>query len=372
MAQPFIGPGAGNYGYQDVYIAPGSSQNWVNSVIERANSYVPPSNNTTNNNPPPNPNPEPSNPVYKTPEGWDYQGSQDQYMAEIQNAYNAGMGYWNTAEANLQKNLGLMKGQAESDYTANVGQLDTTSQSTLKGLATQKRAGQTRKEDAMAAARRLYSELQQANRQRFGGATSAGEAAGGIQGAETQRQMGQTWRQSNEFFQQIEGEKGNVENQYQSGLLQLQQAKQQALTSAQLDFNNAITQIAQGRAQTEQEKSQARLNALMDLRNKAFTIQQQDMQFKQQLDAMREQSLININAYNQTAGSSLASGANAQTDLYKNTTTNPSNYGVTGGTTNSLSNNPYVGQMSQSTGLSQQELQQKYPWLYNTQGVTFS
>jgi hypothetical protein len=163
-----------------------------------------------------------------------------------------------------------------------------------------------------------------------------------------------------------------VPTQIQRDGAHMMQAKQQALTSAQLDFNNAITQIAQGRAQTEQEKSQARLNALMDLRNKAFTIQQQDTQFQQQLAMMKEQSLLNIDAYKQTTGTSLASGANAQTNLYNNTTTNPSNYGVTGGTTNSLSNNPYVGQMSQSTGLSQQELQQKYPWLYNTQGVTFS
>jgi len=303
---------------------------------------------------------------FTTPEGNWYEGSMEQYMNEINNAYNAGMGYWNTAEKNLQANLGILKNQAQSDYAANVGQLGATKQSTMTGLETQKRAGQTRKEDAMAAARRLYNELQMANRQRFGGASSAGLAASEIQGAETQRQMGQTWRQANEFFQQVEGQKQNVESQYQAGLLQLDQAKQQALSSAQMEFNNSITQIAQGRAQTEEQKSQARLNALMDLRNKAFTIQQQNLAFTQQLEAMKQQSLLNIDAYKQTSGTALAAGNQATSNLYNQTTNNPSNYTVGGGTSGSLANNPYLGQVSQSTGLSTDELQKKYPWLYNT------
>lgn len=306
------------------------------------------------NNPPAPP------PGFTTPEGNWYEGSMDQYMAEIQNAYNAGMGYWNTAEQNLNKNLGIMKGQAQSDYEANVGQLGATKQSTMTGLETQKRSGQARKEDAMAAARRLYNELQMANRQRFGGASSAGLAASEIQGAETQWQMGQTWRQANEFFQQIEGQKQNVEAQYQAGLLQLEQAKQQALSSAQLDFNNAITQIAAGRAQTEQERSQARLNALMDLRNKAFTIQQQDITFKQQLEAMRQQAMLNIETYNKTSGTALANATNANTNLYNQTTLTPSNAKVGGGSTQSTSTQP-VGQIDNTKSGNW------WDWLFNNE-----
>ena len=239
----------------------------------------------------------------------------DQLNAEIESMYNAGMGAWNTAQTTAEAGKTAMERQAEADYAANVGQLGTTKTGALGGLETQKRKGQTQKEDAMAAARRLFAELQMGRRQRFGGATSAGQAASEIQGAEFQRQQGQTARQTNEFFQQIEGQKQNVESQYQAGLLQLQQAKQQSLTNAQLEFSNIISQIASGRAQTEQQKSQMRLNALLDLRNKAFAIQQQDMTFKQQLALMKEQSLQNMQSYSQTAGGAVQSGTTAYGNL---------------------------------------------------------
>ena len=51
-----IGPGAGNYGWKDVYIPAGSSQSYINQVVQNASSYKPPattvkttSNNTSNN-----------------------------------------------------------------------------------------------------------------------------------------------------------------------------------------------------------------------------------------------------------------------------------------------------------------------------------
>lgn len=260
---------------------------------------------------------------FTTPEGNWYEGTQDQYNAEIDSYYNAAMGALNTAEQNLNKNLDLTKTQAESDYTANSAQLGTNKEKTMGTIATQERAGQTRKEDALAAARRLFSELSMGNQQRFGGSTSAGQAASEIQGAEMQRQMGSTNRQTNEFMQQIDTARRDVESQYQSGLLQLQQAKQQALTDAQIAFNNAITEIAQNRAQTEAQKAQMRMNALMDLRNKAFTIQQQNLTFEQQLTAMREQAKLNLENYAKTTGTNLANTTAGYSNLLANTTTNP-------------------------------------------------
>jgi len=281
---------------------------------------------------------------FNTPEGNWYQGSQGEYNAEIDNAYNAGMGYWNTAEENLGKNLDLMKGQAQSDQEANIGELGANKKLALTNLEKQKRAGETEKEDAFAAARRLWQELQQGARQRFGGSTSAGQAISEIQGSEMQRQMGQTWRQANEFGQQIMGAVNNVEEQYNSGVLKIKQATQQALTNAQLEFNNSITQIAAGKAQTEQEKSQARLNALMDLRNKAFTIQQQDQTFRQQLETMKQQQLLNIDAYKQTSGNAVNQGQNAYS-TFQDQTNQGIDYSQVGAKTQQATN-PLVGQIT--------------------------
>ena len=281
---------------------------------------------------------------FNTPEGNWYQDTQDEYNKEIDNAYNAGMNYWNTAEANLGKNLDIMKTQAQSDQEANLGELGANKASALTSLEKQKRAGETQKEDAFAAARRLYQQLQQGLRQRFGGATSAGAAVSEIQGAEIQRQMGQIWRQANEFGQQIMGAVADVDEQYKAGVLKIKQATQQALTNAQLDFNNSISQIAAGRAQTEQEKSQARLNALMDLRNKAFTIQQQEQTFQQQLETMKQQQLLNIDAYRQTTGSATSTGANAY-NTFSQQAAEPTQYSQVGQAAQETTN-PYVGQIT--------------------------
>jgi len=198
---------------------------------------------------------------------------------------------------------------------ANSAQIDTDKLSALGKLDTQKRGTQTKKEDANAAARRIYQELQMGNNQRFGKATSAGQGVSEIQGAELQRQFGQTSRAANETFQQIETAIRDVESQAATALMQVKAKTTELLTQAKLNFSNLINQIAQGRAQTEQQKSQMRLNALMTLRNEAFQIQQQKVVAEQQINMMKEQQKMNIEAYKQTAGTAVGVGQTAATNF---------------------------------------------------------
>lgn len=268
--------------------------------------------------------------------------------AEIQSAYDASMGYFNTAQDTLTKNFGLTQDQINSDYGANTAQLGSDRTQAMGTLDTQERAGQTRKEDALAQARRLYQQLISGTQARFGGTSSAGKYASEIQGAEQQRQMGQVDRQSNEFVQQINTARNNVESQYQTGLLKLKQTMQQSLTSAQSEFNSKIADIASSRAQTEQAKASMRLQALQDLRNKTFAVQQQNTQFEQQLAAMREQSNLQIQNY---ASQTQQAQNFGQTGL---NTFNQSTSGFNPQSTISYnpqnSSNPYVGQTTQQTG----------------------
>lgn len=228
----------------------------------------------------------------------------------------------------LNQNVGLIQGQktsaeqqAAADLAANQSMLGTQKESVLGQLGTQARGVQTQKEDALAQARRLYGELQRGNVQRFGGATSAGQAASEIQGAEAQRQFGQTGRSANEAFQKIEQAKTDVENQYKTGLLQLQQQHQQGMAKIQNDFTNAIMQINNQRAATEQAKGQAKLQALENLRTQALALTQQQTTFQQQLEAMKYQADLNIQQYAKTAGAAANTGNAAQTAFNTQTST---------------------------------------------------
>lgn len=248
--------------------------------------------------------------TYTSPEGQTF-GSMDEYNKLINEAFGSTMGYLNQNENLLGTAKTAAEQAAEADLIANQAQLGTQRENTLGQLATQGRGVQTQKEDALAQARRLYNELQRGNIQRFGGATSAGQAASEIQGAEAQRQFGQTGRQANEAFQKIEQAKTDVESQYQTGILQLKQSQQQALAKIQSDFTNSIMQINNLRAQTEQQKGQAKLQALQNLRSQAAAIQAQATQYEQQLSLMREQANLNIQQYAKTTGAASTTGSSA-------------------------------------------------------------
>lgn len=258
---------------------------------------------------------------YVSPEGQSF-GSMNEYNSLIDQAFGSTMGYLDQNANAIGGQKTAAEQQAAADLLANQGVLGTNREQTLGQLGTQARGVQTQKEDALAQARRLFSELQRGNVQRFGGATSAGQAASEIQGAEAQRQFGQTGRQANEAFQKIEQAKGEVESQYKTGLLQLQQSHQQGLAKIQSDFTNAIMQINNQRAATEQAKGQAKLQALQNLRQEALQLQSQATQFQQQLELMREQANLNIQQYAKTTGAASTTGANALSQ-YNSTMTQP-------------------------------------------------
>lgn len=132
----------------------------------------------------------------------------------------------------------------------------------------------TVKEDAQSAARRLYNELQQGYRQRFGGASSAGEAAQALTQNEQQRQMAQNNRT------------------YQEAVAQVDLSANQAIQSAQSEFRNQLLKITENRTAVEGERLAARRQALSDLSQKVFAIQQQRETFKQNIALMQEQARL--------------------------------------------------------------------------------
>jgi hypothetical protein len=208
-------------------------------------------------------------------------------------------------------------------------QLGAAKESALGQLGEQRTGAQTRSEDAIAAARRLFNELGMANRQRFGGASSAGLAASELQGREFQRNRGDIDRNLGVAMREIDQAQANTEKEYNLGLQEVENRKNVALQQAQNEFNQRLLDIQSERGRLEGEKAAARLQALTDFRNMTYQINLQEAQFKQQLDAQRQSNLQQLSATRETIGQQVGAGQAAQQQFGAATTTNPnSQFGV--------------------------------------------
>lgn len=229
--------------------------------------------------------------------GWILQSGGGPSEADLNAVYEPTMNYLNQAEAQVRADqpmiLDTVMKAAESAFAELSGNkqknLGTIQENTVK-------AGQ-RKEDALSAARRLFDELRKGYSQRFGGASSAGQAANEIAAVEQQRQQGGVQRDYGTTIRQIEQSKQQLEQDYQAGTAKIQEVKSLALQQAQTDFTNKLLQIQAQRAQTEAQKAAAKLQALTDLRNQAWQIQQQAIQNQQQLDLMYKQQQMGWQDY---------------------------------------------------------------------------
>ena len=236
-------------------------------------------------------------PVQSAPvQSYDYSLPEPSYNEPDVNAiYGPTMNYLSQAEAQLRSDLPTYEKEAETNYAANKSQLETSKSKTLGDVQAQATAGQRKYEDAGTAARRLFQEQQMGMSQRFGGASSAGEAGQAIVGQELQRQLGGNQRNYMDFSAQVDRQRQNVEQQFNTDLLSLEQQKQTALTAIRRDFQSKLLEIAQNRAQVESAKAQMRMQALMDFRNQVYGIQLQNAQFKNAVNLQREQAMQSLN-----------------------------------------------------------------------------
>lgn len=280
-----------------------------------------------------------SQPV-QTPQG----PSQEDFYRQIDEIYNPQYDYLNQVESTLRGDQGTSIKEAEGQYGVNKQLLDNSKSQALTQTQNQLQQGERRKEDALSAARRLYNELQQANRARFGALSSAGQFASELQGRETQRQFGDTRAQYNDLATQVGQKQQEIEQNYNTGLLQLEQQKQQAVNQINRDFQNKLLDIANNRSLLGQAKAGARLEALQQLRQQVFAIQQQTIQFQQALEAQRQQAQLQVGNFNTATSDALTATGNALTGFNANTTTNPtSSFGPVGRSTQQGSQ--YIGQI---------------------------
>lgn len=214
--------------------------------------------------------------------------SMDPIMQEINNMASANNNYLNDVQSQMQSGFNTYQQDAQAQQAAQQAQLDASRNTSLQTVATNEQAAEQRRVDALSAARRLYDELMRSGSQRFGGASSAGQAYSELNAQEQQRRMGGIQSDYNTTMTQFENQKSQIEQQYQASIANLQAQTTQFMNEKRRDFDNKLMEISRMRNETEQNKSQMRLEALQQLRNEVFSVNAQALQFKQQLDAQKQ------------------------------------------------------------------------------------
>lgn len=218
-------------------------------------------------------------------------------MAAIEEAYGAGMGYLQGVESRLRPEFESALQEAESIYGTQAKALGGQRETAVGQLQEQGVKGQQAYESALAQARQMYEQLQRGYQQRFGGASSAGQAATEIANVERLRQQGQNYRTLQDVNRQIERSRMDVENQYNTNLMQLEQNKIAAQNQARREFNDRLSQIEAQRGQLAQNKAAQKLQALQNLRQQVLQIEAESRNFQNTLSLQREQARMNLETY---------------------------------------------------------------------------
>jgi len=249
---------------------------------------------------------------------------------ELNSAYDPIFNYLNQAEAGLGAAYNNQNALYDQQAATAKGDLALNKQNTLNTIATAKQKAGQRKEDVITSSRRAYGELAMANRQRFGGATSAGDAASELQSIEMQRSLAGAQRGFEDTMREIGTKEVEVENLYQVENRKIDDTITQAKQNAYSEFQNGLLEINRQRATTASEKANRKLLALDQYKNQLFQLQVQQQQYKQQLDAWKYQQDYSLGIYKQQLSDQGQGAGTAYSNFTQNTTTNPTSNMIVG------------------------------------------
>lgn len=236
-------------------------------------------------------------------------------MAQIESAYGAGMDYLSQVENRLRPEYQSALQEAESIYGTQAQALGGQKQQAQTQLQEQATKGQQAYESALAQARQTYEQLQRGYQQRFGGASSAGQAASEIANVERLRQQGANYRTLQDVNRQVQAGLQSVDQQYNQNLLQLEQNKIAAQNQARRDFNDKLNQIDAQRGALAQNKAAQKLAALQNLRQQILQIEAENRNFQNTLNLYREQVKLQLQANLAKNASSISTVNQAQKEL---------------------------------------------------------
>lgn len=262
---------------------------------------------------------------------------------EIDAQFNPILDVYNQAESTLRGQLPGLIGEAEQQALASRGLLEGQRTSANQLLSGQEQQTRQTQQSQTAQQRQILQELAQANQQRFGGASSAGLAAGELQGREFQRGVAGIGQNAQQAFQQIGEQRQAVDRDFQQGLQQLEVNKQQAVNQINRTFQDKLLEINARRGETQAAKAAARMEALQQLRNAAFQINVQRAQFQSQLEQQRQ---ANVSQLDTVQNSLLQYTGQGQSGVDQFASTTPSSI-PTVGQGQAQTNTPYTGRIGE-------------------------
>jgi hypothetical protein len=237
-------------------------------------------------------------------------GGGDNYDEQMRQAaeseYNSTMDYLNGVESWLRGQYGDATNSINSSANINTQSLNDQLGVYNKETSLNKADAFKRREDAISSAQRMYQELQQASKQRFGGSTSAGEASSELLGAEQMRQQGSTMDTYNSYVDQQNLSSEKVQKEYATALTTIASNAENARKTALAEFTNKMLEISRAKGAAASNRDQRKLDALYELRNKQYEINMQEKQFQQQIEAARETARLNIDTQRNTEAQSFA------------------------------------------------------------------
>lgn len=243
--------------------------------------------------------------------------------AELNAAYDPIFAYLNQAEGQLGGLYNTQMGLIDQQGANRVNELQAERDKSLNTLGKQRSDAMQRKEDVLTSSRRLYNELGMANRQRFGGATSAGQAASELQNIEFQRSNAMNNRAFEETVREIGNREMEVGSQYTLGQSRIREQMDQLKAQAQADFQNNLLEISRERASTEAEKASRKLTSLEQYRQNLLSVAVAERQAQQQLDMWKQQQDYSLQVYKQQLAAQNSAGSGAVNSYFNATTTSP-------------------------------------------------
>lgn len=281
-----------------------------------------------------------------TPDAGSVVPPMDNILAEIDNVFNPTMDYLNNVEGKVNANYPTVQNDINAQYDTSKQSLTGDFNRGTKDInATADEAGST-KEDAVTAAVRLFNELKMGGQQRFGGASSAGQAFSELSNTELMRNMGGIQKTFATTMQKINASKDALGERFTAALTKLETDKLGALRDAKREFDDKLMEIARLKTDAMTNKAQMRLQALQELRNNVFQINVQNLNFKQQLASQKATADTTLTDYAKSVLENVTGAGNANNELTANVNMNPkTSLAMNGG--NGISTNPtFTGQIN--------------------------
>ena len=246
----------------------------------------------------------------------------DPFQQALDSAFGAEQDYLNQAQSAVEGAQGGIISGINQNIDTSLQNINASHQGSSAQLDQSVQQGEQKKQDALVAARRLYNELLQGGQQRFGGASSAGEAYGALTGRELQRNTQGIESDSTAFQGQIATARNNLNIQYENGIRTLEQTRNDSLRQAERDYQDKLLAISHDRSMAAQNKANAQLSALQALRNNVYAINVAQAQNSNTLNTAKTQAEQQLAQYSQSLTQNMGTANTAATAYQPNT--NPS------------------------------------------------